>query len=212
MNITHLSSKDIALDNIIPAVLPWIYLAGNPYYDWFFGDSVIANHILRLWMARSSSEIYVKRIRAIYYHNKIIGGYIALSGKELQQCRKADLITLIKNIDSEDINQCREKMIASKGLFSKVDVDHYYLSKIGVDSLYRQKGYGGKLMEEYVRDGLSLGHRRFCLDVCVANKTAIHCYQKFGFKIISTSGIINTPVQYYSMEYEEAYVSKDTND
>lgn len=202
MNIINLSSKDIALNKIIPTVLPWIYLAGNPYYDWFFGDSVIANRILSSWMARPSSEISVTRIRAIYFNDQIIGGYIALSGKELQQCRKADLMTLIKDIDSEDLKQYKEKMLASQSLFEKVDVDDFYLSKIGIDSLHRQKGYGYKLMKEYIREGLSLGHRRFRLDVCVANEAAVHCYNKIGFQIISQSGIIDTPVQYYSMEYE----------
>ena len=74
--------------NLIRKVLPWVHVAGNPYFDWVFGGTRIANQILCHWMGRPSSEISILKVQLLIYKNQIAGGFIALSGKELKKCRR----------------------------------------------------------------------------------------------------------------------------
>jgi hypothetical protein len=53
------SNRD--LSGYVPHILPWLHEAGNPYFDWFFGNAQTAKSILRRWVVRPSSEVFLKR-------------------------------------------------------------------------------------------------------------------------------------------------------
>ena len=60
--------------------------------------------------------------------------------------------------------------------------DGYNITNICIDEDYRNKGLGGALMAHCIKE---YGSQVLHLDVIAANKTAVHLYQKFGFRIES---------------------------
>lgn len=115
------------IEKLISEAIPWIYAAGNPYYDWFFGSPQATLKILNSWIRRSSSEISIQKVRFLIYGDLILGGYIALSGQQLKLCRKADTLELMKTIKAENRSDLMQHLSIASNLFYSVDDDEYYL-------------------------------------------------------------------------------------
>lgn len=188
--------------NLIRKVLPWVHAAGNPYFDWVFGGTRIANQLLCHWMGRPSSEISILKAQLLICKNQISGGFIALSGKELKKCRKADAMALLKFFDKDNRHSLVQRLATTSNLFPPVEDDEFYLSKMGINANFQGKGLGLNLISEYLKEGDSQGFRRYRLDVFDGNYPAIHCYRKYGFQIDKQSQSKDGSIVYYAMKYE----------
>jgi ribosomal protein S18 acetylase RimI-like enzyme len=166
-------------------VLPLVHEAGNPYYDWFFGDAGTARETLREWMARPSSEISSERVVVARRKRTLVGAYVALGGAELRRSRNADTLALLEHVSSRPAERAplAERLAVAKVLFPPVDPGEWYLSKISVLGRLRGQGIGRSLVEEYLREGLEAGFRRFRLDVAAENDHAGRIYRSLGFVV-----------------------------
>ncbi len=182
-------------------ILPWVKDAGDPYYDWFFPDHTTCMKCLRLWLANPSSEIFIGRTYGLFVNGRVAGGFIALSGRELGECRSADTRLLITKTNRKLRREIVARLAQSAGLFPPVGDDEYYLSKIGVSCDCRGRGYGSLLMEAYLDRGIKRGLPKYRLDVSVGNETAIRCYEKYGFTVICRTAAENRELEYLSMTY-----------
>ena len=166
-------------DRYIQRTLPWVHEAGNPYFDWLFGGAAAAHAVLNAWMSRPSSEVSVRRISILMSPTDASGGFLALSGDELARARRADTLATLK----EQVPGLRDRLAAARGLFSPVEPDEFYLSKIGVALEFRSTGMGRKLIQEYLDSGRSAGFRRFRLNVSADNDRAVALYRAAGFGV-----------------------------
>jgi ribosomal protein S18 acetylase RimI-like enzyme len=86
-------------------------------------------------------------------------------------------------------------------LFSPVDDDEYYLSKLGLMPQFRGKRLGRMLVDRYIEEGVRRGHMRYRLDVHADNEAAIRCYRSSGFEICQRTESQDGALKYYSMTY-----------
>lgn len=177
----------------------WVYDASNPYWDWLWGSANEGLAQVRAWLDRPSSEISVNRIVFIADSQHIFGGFIALSGRELEQCRKADFLVLLNYARRNHSEGLMAKIRQANQLFSTVSENEYYLSRIGVQPCYRGKGFGKQLMKAYIDNGTAKGFNCFRLDVAASNVQAIQLYEASGFTISSVAEALDVPFQYCSM-------------
>lgn len=166
-------------DRFVQFTLPWVHEAGNPYFDWLFGGAAAAHEVLNEWMIRPSSEVSVRRISILTSPADAAGGFLALAGDELARARRADTLATLK----EKVPGLRDRLAEARGLFSPVEPDEYYLSKIGVAPEFRSTGMGRRLLREFLDAGQSAGFRRFRLDVSADNDRAVALYRAAGFRV-----------------------------
>ena len=189
-------------ESLIPDLLSWIQASGNPYFDWFFGGAQRATGVLEEWMRRQSSEVSVRRVSLLYSQDRIAGGFIAMGGNELRRCRKADTVALMRGFDAEERSVLTGRMSAAADLFVTPADDEFYLSKMGLASEFQGRGLGRRLVDEYIKEGKSLGFGRFRLDVHADNAAAIGLYKKSGFTVDRQAECSEASMVYYSMVYE----------
>ena len=90
------ATKALGTDrSVAPAILQWILPAAQPYAGALFGDEERARKALSCWVLRSSSEVAMQRAELLLVDDESVGGYIALSGKQLRSCRLADSIAAL---------------------------------------------------------------------------------------------------------------------
>jgi ribosomal protein S18 acetylase RimI-like enzyme len=196
MALRHLATEP-APERYIPAVLPWVIDAGNPYFDWFFGKGQAPRWIER-WMRRPSSEVAIGRVVVAELDGEPIGGYITIGGRELSVCRIADGVTTLAEAGG-DSSVIRARMEMAKGLFPAVAPDDLYLSKVGLLRPYRRKGFARGLVETFLDDGRIQGFKSFRLDVSADHHRAIELYRRAGFHVVSEARIPGTSLGYLAM-------------
>jgi len=191
-------SREQESERFLPNVLPWVHDAGNPYFDYLFGDSDSAQENIMSWMRRPSSEIAIERCRILQQDERIVGGFVGLNGAELKKCRKADMMVLMKTFSSQK-EVLLNRLAALRALFRPVPDDTYYLSKLGVLPQFRGIGLGRKLTKAFLTTGKKQGFSRFQLDVSCDNIAAVHLYSNLGFQIDKESSAGEETLRYYSM-------------
>lgn len=175
-----------------------IHEAGNPYFDYFFGDGETARRILLDWMRRPSSEVALERIRILLDGEDCRGGFIALSGAELQTCRGADTLAAMRFHPAQRPDLL-ERLRRTSDLFVPVEPHDFYLSKMWVAPSHRGSGYGGQLVAAYLEEGHAQGCRRFRLDVSSENERAIAIYRSHGFRILKQTVSHTAKLSYLAM-------------
>lgn len=73
------------------------------------------------------------------------------------------------------------------------------IANIGVSTKAQQKGIGSKLMDYFFKIAKEKGCTQYSLEVRISNTPAIHLYEKYGYKIVSTRK------NYYS-DHEDAHL------
>ena len=64
----HLGAEPaLPISDVADRLAPWIVAASRPLADWYFGEPEVADEIVREWMLRPSSELFVGR--AIVAHD-----------------------------------------------------------------------------------------------------------------------------------------------
>ncbi len=80
-----------------------------------------------------------------------------------------------------------------------ISYENAELANIGVLKKYQHNGIGTKMME-YINQLVQKNHcENFTLEVRMSNENAIHLYEKFGFKIVSSR-------KNYYADGEDAYL------
>lgn len=202
MTVFRILAEESAPDQFIPAILPWLHEAGNPYFDWIFGSQESARENLAVWMRRTSAEVSLSRVTLLFAGVQPVGGFLALGGAELARCRLADSAALMKEKDGKERAALLARLVAVRKLFPRVTSDEFYLSKIGVTADLRGKGLGRVLVLKYLADGHAAGFRRFRLDVSAENKPALRLYDALGFRVVHTSICVDGRLQYLSLVRE----------
>ncbi len=191
-------------EHLVLHALPWIMEAGNPYYDVLFGDAGSTLTYLQKWACRGSSEVSIGRVEFLMSDSEFAGGFIALSGGDLQKARRADSVALLTSVAPQDRPVLTLRLTNVTDLMAPVDNDEYYLSKLGLVQQFRGKRLARTLVDRYIEEGARLGHSRYRLDVHADNDAAIRCYRSAGFEISRRSQSQDGTLKYYSMSYEGA--------
>jgi ribosomal protein S18 acetylase RimI-like enzyme len=189
---------------LVPTTLSWLYEAGNPFYDWFFGELVDGPRTVGEWMLRPSSEVSLSRIQLLVDGDEPVGGFVALSGDELLACRRADALALMTSVGRDAWVRVEQKATLARELFPPVEPGDYYLSKMGVVAERRGRGHGAAVAAEYVEEGTRRGFRRFRLDVWSENRAAIRLYESLGFETTAESTSLRAGLTYLAMSHELA--------
>jgi ribosomal protein S18 acetylase RimI-like enzyme len=184
----------------IPAALPWVHAAGQPYIDWLLGGRAATLRILEQWMRRPSSEVFMGRV-VVVEDRQPVGGFIAIPGGELARCRMQDALAAAAAAP-EQRSLVARKLRLGRGLFAEVHADELYLSRMGVVAQARRRGYGKAIVREYLRNGALRGFRRFTLDVCSGNLAAIELYRSFGFRAEREHQVRDVEMTYVRMALE----------
>lgn len=186
----------------IPAALPWIHAAGQPYVDWLLGSRSAASRILEQWIRRPSSEVFIGRV-VVVADTTPVGGFIAIPGGELARCRMQDALAAAAAAPGQRSVLVR-KLRVGRTLFPEVAADEFYLSRMGVVTQARRRGYGRAIVREYLRDGRRRGFGRFTLDVWSGNLAAIELYRSFGFRAEQQHHARDVEMTYVRMALEPA--------
>ena len=177
----------------------WILDAGNPYLGWFLGGPARALEIISEWRSRKSSELSLARATALLEGERVLGGYIALRGRDLARCRKADLLWLLKRCSAAERRDLSQRLENSRELFAPVPAEHCYLSKIGLLPEYRGQGFGSFLLDAFISASVEKGYDTLRLDVCADNQAAIRLYRRRGFEVIGEAELAPLGVWYLAM-------------
>jgi ribosomal protein S18 acetylase RimI-like enzyme len=196
ITLRHLAAEP-AREGFIPAVLPWVLEAGNPYFDWFFGREEAPGRIER-WMLRPSSEVAIGRAVVAELDGSVVGGYVAVQGRELPTCRIADAVAALAEAGKE-AGALRARMETARDLFPAVSADDLYLSKLGLLHPYRGRGFARQLVARFLEQGCAQGFSRFRLDVFARNDRAIRLYRLAGFDVVSEAIVPGTSLGYLAM-------------
>jgi GNAT superfamily N-acetyltransferase len=196
---TLISAAEARLDETaMAAYVDGVHAAGNPYFDYLFGDAETARSVLSAWVRRPSSEVACGRARVLLKDGFLAGGHVLLSAEEWRRCRSADLFALLglRNILPRAVAQQRLK--AAQGVFMAVEATDHYLSKFWVDARFRGAGVAAALLPDVMERARRWGAQRVVLDVHAANERAIGVYQRAGFEILSRQGSASG-LEYLSM-------------
>jgi ribosomal protein S18 acetylase RimI-like enzyme len=166
----------------LPDLLPWVHEAGNPYFDWLLGDPGTARAAIEVWMRRSSSEIALERVVALFEDGRAVGGFVGLAGADLARCAKADSLVALKAVGREGRAELLRRAKAVAELRLPVDDDEWFLSKLGVLEPYRRGGRGRALLHEFLHRGEAQGFTRFRLDVWEQDEHTVRLYESAGFQ------------------------------
>jgi ribosomal protein S18 acetylase RimI-like enzyme len=195
-------AQNQSMEQWISKTLSWVREAGNPYYDWLFGDAARAESALTQWMRRPSSEVFVGRVSLLVDDGQTVGGFIALSGSELAACRRADAVATLQTVEPEERGSVLARMHSTRGLFTIPSAEEFYLSKMGVLPDFRGAGHGATIVRQYVDVGAALGFQRFRLDVWTGNRPAVQLYKAVGFRVLRESSIDQARMTYLDMALE----------
>jgi ribosomal protein S18 acetylase RimI-like enzyme len=189
----------------IPQVLPWVQEAGEPYHSWFLGGAASADRtesILAGWMRRRSSEVSVERAVLLLTADRVVGGFIALGGADLQACRQADTLAALQAAGRDGRSRLGERIRVGRHLFAGVAADEFYLSRLGVAIAFRRAGHGARILQKYLGAGVARGFRRFRLDVSAENRPAVELYRAFGFQVLREASDDRAGMAYLNMALE----------
>jgi ribosomal protein S18 acetylase RimI-like enzyme len=191
-----------AREALTSGVTSLIHQAANPYYDWFFGGASAARAAIERQLEAPSSELSTEKVMLLLDDDGTFAGiFVALGGAELAHARKADaLATLAAAASPAERSALMARMAETRHLFAPVRADDFYLSKIAVAERLRGRGWGRRLLDEYVAAGDRAGFSRFRLDVSRDNSSAIALYRSAGFAIESSR--VRAGLRYAAMTFE----------
>jgi GNAT superfamily N-acetyltransferase len=173
----------------IPQLAPWVYEAGNPYFDWFFSGSETARRVVEAMMRKHSSEFAVRWVTALFEGGRPIGGFVALPCGELAASRAADALTALAEVEPAARPGLVARLREARRLFLPVEPDCFYVSRLGVVPEHRGHGLGRALFGASLVKGRTEGFGRVRIDVSTRNVRGIRHYQSFGFRPIDRSTV-----------------------
>ncbi len=171
-------------ERYLPDLIPWVHEAGNPYLDWLLGSPEAAREAIGMWMVREGSEISLKRVVALFEEGNPVGGFVALSGADLQLCARADTLTVLKAVGRRGRSELLLRAADVADLRTPVEPDEWFLSKLGVLEPFRRGGRGRAIVHEFLERGRAAGFSRFRLDVWGNDAHTVRMYESAGFHAV----------------------------
>ncbi len=205
MKFRHLWTEDAAAGrDLVPQLAPWVHEASQPFADWYFANADLAAEIVREWMDRPTSEVFVGRAIVMTDReagDEPVGCLIALSGAELARSRAADFMAFCHDLGSgADADAVLAEVVpAARELFPVVAEDELYISRVAVAPAMRGKGRGRKLVAHALETFRAHGFRRFRLDVSAHKLAAIRAYEAAGLRVVSSQHSSATGFTYCAM-------------
>ena len=193
-------AADLAnIEKILTDVVDWLWDAGQPYVGYLWGSEKEGKAQTRAWLRRRQSELSLDKITLLMRDQVVLGGYLAMSGKDLLLARKYDLIEVMKVARGTNNTALVKRLGASRELFGTIDDQSYYLSRIGVRSEYRGKGLGRKLLEHCLASDRIGSYDLLKLHVSTDNQSAIALYLSHNFTIVRECTSTKAGMAYYTM-------------
>jgi ribosomal protein S18 acetylase RimI-like enzyme len=192
-------AEDPERERHLDHALCWLYLANKPYLDWLFDGELYAKEMLVSWMRKDISENSLRNVSLYFRDGEPYGGIVTLTGSDLSRARKADALSILRDVPSERRPGVLDRMKATGNLFSYPGTDEYYLAKMGVVAAARGTGIGKKIFGLGIEMGAAAGFKKFRGDVHVDNAAALRVYQSWGFQVgerreSQASGLAYVPV------------------
>lgn len=184
---------------LIPETAALMYASGPDYFDLLFGSREGALARLGCWIGRTSSGFGFDRVTLALAKSQVAGIALHLSGKELLDRQRADMLNLLKESDPSQRAKLSQKAEIIRAMTPAVQPWEYYLRSLSVDESHRGKGLGAALLKNVFAAGLALGLHWFRLDVRSDNAVAIKLYRSAGFEISQSFKVPQTTWQLYSM-------------
>jgi ribosomal protein S18 acetylase RimI-like enzyme len=167
----------------IPDLLPWVHEAGNPYFDYLFGGPEVARRAIASMLASERSEISLRHTTALFEGDRPVGGFVSLSGAELDTCIRADSLLALKAVGRDGRRALLERAAGVAHLRTPPEPDQLFLSKLGVLASHRRGGRGRALLERFLDGGRERGFSRFRLDVRQRDEHTVGLYRSAGFEV-----------------------------
>jgi ribosomal protein S18 acetylase RimI-like enzyme len=206
MQFHHASEQTpTQLYDVVATLQPWVHDASRPYADWYFGDEESAAELIRRWMQRPTSEVYVGRAMLMMDHlERPIGCVIGMDGAELARCRAADFGEFCEAIgELPDAAEIAEQTVAvSRELFAPVDDDEFYISRVALSRHCRGRGLGRAMVQRAIEAQAERGVTRFRLDVSCDNAAAIRAYEAVGLREVRRARAPAAGLEYCAMTLE----------
>ncbi len=136
----------------------WVYESGPGFFLSLFGDADRAQDTLREWLCRPTSEFSGLLATVAMKSEDSVGMFIACSGGEIPQRRRADLLALVHDANARRHNELRENLKQLADLTAPVGPEDFYLRTIAVDASQRGAGIGRKLVEQALAGGEERQH------------------------------------------------------
>lgn len=189
---------------IVDELAPWIVAASRPFADWYFGEPDVAAEIVREWIARPTSELFVGRAIVVDDGGETAGCIIAVPGGQLATYRAADFAAFYQEISGEPEadNVIAEVIAASRELFVPVADDDLYISRVGVAPGKQGQGIGRALVLHVIERCRDLGLQGCRLDVSADNPAAIRAYGAAGLTVTSTRHSEIADLRYCAMRMD----------
>jgi ribosomal protein S18 acetylase RimI-like enzyme len=170
-----------------------------------FGSHEEALEELTRWSKRPTSEYSILRATEALMQNEHFSGVvIGLSGKERNDCHKADVLALL---NSRAVHRRLLSHVGFEALrdpLPQVSLDCYYIRAVTVASEWRRHGLSRRLMQIEIEDGQASGYNSFRLDVRADNIPARCLYEALGFRPIAQASNPITEWVMVAMQYEIA--------
>jgi GNAT superfamily N-acetyltransferase len=131
-------------------------------------------------------------------HGRTVGGFIALPGSELADCRRADAVATVQAVKPEQRGSVLARMRSARGLF-RASAEEFYLSKMGVAPSHRGIGHGATMVRRFLEVGGALGFSPFPAGR-LGRKPACHrLYEAAGFRVLRKSSVDQGRMTYLAM-------------
>ena len=91
-----------------------------------------------------------------------------------------------------------EKIVGYAGFWDIID--DAQIMNVAVDTMYRGKGLGNLIMEDFIKEAKDRNLDTMSLEVRVSNEPAIKLYEKYGFEVQGRRK------KYYQDNGEDAYI------
>lgn len=170
----------LELDDDLSAVARLIYNADPYIYRDLLGKEDRANEILSSLLKKEEGTFSYKYTHILEYNNKIVGTaalYSAMLTLNKDDVRSA-VLAVSKEVSNEFDTVTRHLSFKRKDVVVRLKI-----SRFCIDTQYRNRGFGSKLMGHLCD---AAGCNDIELTVLEENELAIKLYKKFGFKIESS--------------------------
>ncbi len=170
------------------AVAELIHAAGPFYFQALWGEREHALQQLAHRLADERSGFTFRHVDLVLHGAQVAGMRLAMSGAQLAQGQRNDLMALLRQTDGAARQSLADKLNVLRAIAPRLVADDYYLRALAVAPAYRGQGLGARLLEGFVTAGRTAGFRHLRLDVHADNARAIALYRHLGFQVDTTSG------------------------
>lgn len=179
-------------------MVPWLRHADSPYFELLFagrdGDAMT-----RRWLKRSDSELALQSTQVLIAEDRLAGGFIGFSGRQLGRRREADIIDLARQIGNPRCPRFRTQISDIYTLTSPVARDSYYLSKLGILPEIDAHPLRQFLLESCIERARHIGFKHLRFDVDEANTVLSRLFADNGFEVIARRQARVSSIRYLNM-------------